>query len=265
MIFERSEVIASAAWGIGVQVLMAVGVYAFSGTRTPAVLQTETEVAIPVAIGPAMPIARGAKLGAVKGGAQAAQAAMQPASRAPEPDHKASEPDPLASAKPAVDAGAPLPSLSAVATSSPTGEATTAVPTEPASASSGPAGPAGPPASATAGGDGDPLAAQQAGMYRGQLDAWFSSRFQIRGKIPFDQLKGLHASAVVTVDASRQITGFQIVKPSGDPIFDGELKRALAAAQSGGATLPAPPEAHPELLGNQVSLSFSCTSRARCE
>jgi outer membrane biosynthesis protein TonB len=248
MIFERADVIVSVVWGIGLQVLMATGVYAFAG-HTPTVLQTETEIAIPVAIAPAMPIARGAKLGAVK----AAANAPAPAHRPEEP--KSTDVNPLASAKPVVDAGV-APQASAAG---PSGSAT--------SVSTNAAEPVGPVASATAssGGDGDPLAAQQAGMYRGQLDAWFSVRFQIRGKLPYDQLKNLRATAVVSVDASRQVTGFQIVKPSGDPIFDAELRRALSAAQSSGSTLPAPPESHPELLGTQVTLSFSCTSRARCE
>jgi hypothetical protein len=102
-------------------------------------------------------------------------------------------------------------------------------------------------------------------MYRGQLDGWFSSRFMIRGKIPFEQLQHLRATVVVDVDASRQVTGFRIVKPSGDPIFDGELTRSLSGIQGSGATLPAPPEARPELLGQHITLSYSCASRARCE
>jgi hypothetical protein len=246
MIFQRAEVLVSVLWGLGIQALMAVGVYSFKG-HTPTVLQTETEVAIPVAIGPAMPMARGANRGAVRAATNA-----QPPPQQRE-QHKSTDVDPVA--KPALDAGAAL----AETAIGPTGTAT--------AVSTNAADPVGPvaPTTATSGGDGDPLAAQQAGMYRGQLDAWFSARFQIRGKLPFDQLKNLRATVVVTVDASRQVTGFQIVKPSGDPIFDGELRRALSAAQSGAGTLPAPPESHPELLGTQVTLSFSCTSRARCE
>jgi hypothetical protein len=134
-----------------------------------------------------------------------------------------------------------------------------------------PSGSAASSASATAatgggtGGDGDPLAAQQAGVYRGQLDGWFSARFAIRGKIPFDELKTLRAVVVVDVTAERHVSGFRITKPSGNAVFDAELTRALSQIQSSGAELPAPPEERKELLGSHVTLSFSCTSRARCE
>ncbi|HEX3344415.1 MAG TPA: hypothetical protein VHS09_07565, partial [Polyangiaceae bacterium] len=42
----------------------------------------------------------------------------------------------------------------------------------------------------------DPLKARAADMYRAQLASWFAAHFQIRGKVPFDKLKTLHAAAV---------------------------------------------------------------------
>ena len=54
----------------------------------------------------------------------------------------------------------------------------------------------------------DPLKARAADMYRAQLASWFAAHFQIRGKIPFDTLKTLHAAAVVTVTADRKVGSF---------------------------------------------------------
>jgi outer membrane biosynthesis protein TonB len=134
------------------------------------------------------------------------------------------------------------------------------------SASSSPIASQGPgsPLGSDAGTETDPLRGRIAATYRGQLDGWFSARFHIRGKLPFEQLERLAASVVVTV-ADRRVVGFSITAPSGDPIFDGQLRADLAAIQASGALLPAPPPTHPELLGGAVSLRFACATRAYCE
>ena len=70
----------------------------------------------------------------------------------------------------------------------------------------------------------------------------------IRGKVPFDTLKKLHASAVVTVTSGRKVGSFSIVKPSGNATFDAEVQATLAHIQSGGTELPAPPPMYPDML-----------------
>lgn len=111
----------------------------------------------------------------------------------------------------------------------------------------------------------DPLKAHAVSLYRAQLDSWFSSRFRIRGQIPFETLKGLRASVVVNVGSNRTVEGFRIVSPSGDEIFDSKLRASLEAIQSSGAELPPPPPMYPDILGQSLSLSFSCTNRRLCE
>jgi hypothetical protein len=132
---------------------------------------------------------------------------------------------------------------------------------------------AGPPAAAStlgsalgsdAGTEIDPLKARDAASYRSQLDNWFSARFHIRGKLPFDRLEKLAASVVVSV-SERHVVSFSLAAPSGDPVFDGQLRADLNAIQSSGVELPAPPPTHPELLGTTVSLRFACSIRAYCE
>lgn len=132
---------------------------------------------------------------------------------------------------------------------------------------------AGPPAAATtpgsalgsdAGTEIDPLKARAAASYRAQLDNWFSARFHIRGKLPFARLEKLAASVVVSV-SERRVVSFSLAAPSGDPVFDGQLRADLNAIQSSGVELPAPPPTHPELLGTTVSLRFACSIRAYCE
>ncbi len=111
----------------------------------------------------------------------------------------------------------------------------------------------------------DPLKGRAADMYRAQLAAWFAARFQIRGKVPFDRLKTLHATAVVTVTADRKVGSFSVVKPSGDPTFDAEVNATLARVQSGGVELPAPPPMYPDLLGQALPVGFQCTVQKLCE
>jgi len=107
----------------------------------------------------------------------------------------------------------------------------------------------------------DALKGRAADMYRAQLASWFASHFQIRGKVPFDQLKTLHATATVTVTADRKVGSFTVVKPSGDPTFDDEVKATLARIQSGGTELPAPPPMYPDLLGQSLPVGFQCNLR----
>jgi hypothetical protein len=111
----------------------------------------------------------------------------------------------------------------------------------------------------------DPLKARAADSYRQTLIAWFGSHLQIRGKIPFDQLKKLHVSTRVDITPDRKVGGFTIVKPSGDPVLDGEVQATLSRIQSSGVELPAPPPMYPDFLGSSLPVGFQCTVRAQCE
>jgi hypothetical protein len=111
----------------------------------------------------------------------------------------------------------------------------------------------------------DPLKGRAADMYRAQLASWFAARFNIRGKIPFDKLKTLHAAAVVTVTGDRKVGSFSVVKPSGDPTFDAEVQATLSRIQGSGAELPAPPPMYPDMLGQSLPVGFQCTLQKICE
>jgi hypothetical protein len=111
----------------------------------------------------------------------------------------------------------------------------------------------------------DPLKGRAADMYRAQLAAWFASHFEIRGKIPFDKLKTLHATALVTVTDDRKVGGFSVTKLSGDSTFDGEVSATLARIQSAGTELPAPPPMYPDMLTHSLPVGFQCTLKNLCE
>jgi hypothetical protein len=111
----------------------------------------------------------------------------------------------------------------------------------------------------------DPLKGRAADLYRAQLASWFASHFQIRGKVPFEKLKTLHASAVVTVTADRKMGSFSVARPSGDPTFDAEVQATLGRIQSSGAELPAPPPMYPDMLGQSLPVGFQCTLQKFCE
>ena len=111
----------------------------------------------------------------------------------------------------------------------------------------------------------DPLKAHAVSLYRAQLDAWFSSRFSIRGKLPFEQLKTLKARAVLQITGERTVGSFTIVAPSGNATFDDAVRATLQSIQASQAELPPPPPLYPDILGQSRTVVFSCTNRSRCE
>ncbi len=183
---------------------------------------------------------------------------------------------------PAKQADAPLPSPQAAQTpdaipSAPSPDAAVA-PTIVDASTSGPTDPAATPTDASAqpaassegdpngspkGTETDPLKARAVNLYKAQLSAFFVARFAIKGKIPFDKLKTLRGTVVVTVGGDRSVTGFSITSPSGDATFDAEMKNAMQGRV--GAVLPPPPPMYPDILGSSFPVGFSCTVQAACE
>ena len=111
----------------------------------------------------------------------------------------------------------------------------------------------------------DPLKAHAVSLYRSVLDHWFSSKFAIRGKIPFETLKTLKATVVVQIGPERTVTSFNMTKPSGNATFDDQLRSTMASIVSSGAELPPPPPLYPDVLGSSQAFSFHCTNRSSCE
>ena len=148
-------------------------------------------------------------------------------------------------------------------------DASPAVVTEPGAAVSDDEGNGAPspgvPTGSGQGGESDMLKKLAIGLYRAELVSWFMTRFDIRGKIPFDVLKTLRAVALVSVTPDYTVGGFSLATTSGNPVFDAEVRATLAAVQSSGATLPAPPPLYVDVLGPSLSVSFQCTSRSQCE
>jgi len=194
---------------------------------------------------------------------------------------KAAPPDPRTTAQPSTKAAPEAPSAkerdASVATmtssSAPPADAATPMGSSSAEAQASSDGGAPGPASSQLGAvngsaDGtetDPLKARAADMYRAQLASWFAGRFAIRGKVPFDELKLVGATAVVSISPERRVTGFSIARPSGNAAFDDEVRATLGRIQAGGAELPAPPPAYPDMLARSVPVSFRCTQRSQCE
>jgi hypothetical protein len=111
----------------------------------------------------------------------------------------------------------------------------------------------------------DPLKAHAVSLYKQRLNDWFSSRFPIRGKIPFETLKNLHATVVITFSSERTVAGFNITSPSGNAVFDDVLRSSLAGIQSSGTEVPPPPPMYPDILGESRAFFFNCKDRSRCE
>ncbi len=103
----------------------------------------------------------------------------------------------------------------------------------------------------------DPLKAFAVGQYRMKISAWFNARFKRpTGEIPCDVLKKLRASVTANVGGERTVTGYSIVKPSGNEIFDSRVKATLDGIVSGAAELPPPPPNYSDILGTSISVAF---------
>jgi hypothetical protein len=175
-----------------------------------------------------------------------------PSPRAEKTPGAATTSRPEASAKPApLDAGSQEPSPATSAAE--VGSAAPAASTE------------GSEQGAANGTETDPLKARAVDAYRNQLLWWFLARFHIRGKIPFERLKGLHAHATVTVTDGRTVGAFTIESPSGDATFDAEVSATLSQIQSSGVELPAPPPMYPDILRTTLPVGFSCNVQRLCE
>jgi len=103
----------------------------------------------------------------------------------------------------------------------------------------------------------DPLKAFAVGQYRMKISAWFNARFKRpTSEIPCDELKKLRASVVANVSGERTVTGYSIVKPSGNEIFDSRVKSTLDGIVGSGAELPPPPPNYEDILGSSISVGF---------
>jgi len=111
----------------------------------------------------------------------------------------------------------------------------------------------------------DPLKAHAVDLYRSTITTWFMRRFDIRGKVPFDTLKTLRASVVVTIGPERTVTGCTITKPSGNDTFEERVRASLESIVSSGVELPAPPTLYPDILKSSQSLQYRCDQRSNCE
>jgi hypothetical protein len=103
----------------------------------------------------------------------------------------------------------------------------------------------------------DPLKAYAVGQYRVKISAWFNFRFKPpKGEIPCEELKKLRATVTANVSGERTVTGYTIVKPSGNPVFDSRVKSTMDGIVSSGSELPPPPPNYADILGTSISAGF---------
>jgi len=108
----------------------------------------------------------------------------------------------------------------------------------------------------------DPLKARAVDIYREKIRGWFSRRFRVSGSgLPAEEITKFRVVATVTLSGGRSVAGYSIV-PSGNAAFDSAARAALDSAK--GDELPPPPENYPDIVQNQISLTFTCTPE-RCD
>lgn len=99
--------------------------------------------------------------------------------------------------------------------------------------------------------------------YAGMLDGWFSARVSLRGlAMPWDELKTLSTVVSIQLTPDRHVSGFSIVKSSGNGAYDARVSSSMQGVVGSGATLPPPPD--DEDVPPQITLRFRCRSQERC-
>lgn len=97
----------------------------------------------------------------------------------------------------------------------------------------------------------DPLKARAVDLYRQKILAWFNARFRPPAdQLPCEVLKDLSAGVAVQVGGSRNVSGFSITSPSGNPVFDRKVHSTLSSLV--GQQLPPPPPMYPDILESTV-------------
>ncbi len=100
----------------------------------------------------------------------------------------------------------------------------------------------------------DPLKARVLSQYQAKILGWFNMRFRQPTQIECEELKKLRASVVAQVGADRQITGYSIMRPSGNATFDAAVKASMDS--NVGQQLPPPPPLYPDILNKAVTPVF---------
>jgi hypothetical protein len=110
----------------------------------------------------------------------------------------------------------------------------------------------------------DPLKARAVSLYQAKILAWFNARFRPPvGQVPCDELKKLSAAVTASVGGDRTVSGFSVVRPSGNAVFDAKVQATMAGIV--GQQLPPPPQNYPDLqIGSSVGPIFSGAG-AKCE
>jgi hypothetical protein len=99
----------------------------------------------------------------------------------------------------------------------------------------------------------DPLKARVASLYNAKIAAWFNARFR-QPDVDCGVLRTLHASVAVNVGPERNVTGYSLIGPSGNDVFDSRVRSTMDGAI--GQQLPPPPPLYPDILGQSLATRF---------
>jgi hypothetical protein len=103
----------------------------------------------------------------------------------------------------------------------------------------------------------DPLKARAVGQYTQLIIAWFNARFH-QPSIECETLKGLSSSVAATLGPDRTVTGYAVLRPSGNEQFDERVNTTMTNIV--GQQIPPPPPLYPDI----VKLP-SVTFRGQCK
>jgi hypothetical protein len=107
----------------------------------------------------------------------------------------------------------------------------------------------------------DPLKGRAVDAYRAKIIGWFVARFHApKDEIPCEELKTLRATVQVQF-SGQTVSGYTLVKPSGNSIFDAKVRSTLDGLR--GEDVPPPPPLYPDIL--RPTETFTYTGPTKCQ
>lgn len=103
----------------------------------------------------------------------------------------------------------------------------------------------------------DPLKARAVGQYTQLIISWFNARFR-QPDIECETLKALKATVSATLGPDRTVTGFSVLRPSGNAQFDERVHSTMSSIV--GQQIPPPPPLYPD-----IARLPSVTFRGQCK
>lgn len=105
--------------------------------------------------------------------------------------------------------------------------------------------------------EGTETIARAGDLYAGRLYSLFRRGWTVPTTIDDEEKRGLRTSVTIDIGQDMRVTGFRVVGPSGNPLFDQSVADRIQQVQESNTNLPDPPEEiAADYVGRTITLRF---------